>query len=93
MSVNGSISRRRPHSFAGTAITDVNGHAVFAFNPVFPALPVCEATSESGSAGGCRIIALSTASCTVLLSTGAVSTPIVGAIVHLFATEPGRLTP
>lgn len=93
MSVQGSLYKPRRHSFAGTAVSDVNGNAVFNFVPPFPAVPVVEATSEAAVAGQCRIVALTAGACTVLVATGAVSTPVQGATVHLFATEPGRVVP
>lgn len=95
MSTSGSFTRRLKHSFAGTAISDVNGLAVFPFVPPFPAVPTAVATLQTALVGNIttRISAISAASCTVFVAQGTASNPVPDMVVDLFATETGRVEP
>lgn len=104
MSTSGSLSRPglRP-AFAGTAVSDGSGNAVFAFPPgLFPAAPdVALAIQAAGSNQPIdfRITALTATSCTVnvrqspvlvvlSLSVLGVSAPLAGVTVQCVATPP-----
>lgn len=90
----GSATGQVKHSFAGTAVTDVNGDAVFAFGTVFPAIPVITVGIENNPLVNvtARITAKSTGGCTINAIQGA-SGPVVGATINIFATEAGRVVP
>lgn len=91
-------------SFAGTAVTNASGDAVFAFPAgLFPAAPVAVATLQAADSQNpidFRITALTATSCTVRcrqspivvvlsLSVVGASAPIAGVTVHLVATPAG----
>lgn len=91
-------------SFAGTAVTDAGGNAVFTFPAgLFPVAPVAEASVQAAASSNpidYRVTALSATGATVhvrqsptlvvlSLSVLGVSAPLAGVTVHLAATPPG----
>lgn len=91
-------------SFAGTAVTDAGGNAVFTFPAgLFPAAPVVEASVQATAGANpidYRVTAVSATGATVhvrqsptlvvlSLSVLGVSAPLAGVTVHLAATLPG----
>lgn len=90
--------------YAGTAVTDANGDAVFSFAPSFGAVPVAVAQvgpSADTALTEARITALTASSCTVNVRRApavtllgiqilAVPQPAVGATVQLIATAAGQ---
>jgi len=91
-------------SFAGTAVTDGSGNAVFTFPAgLFPAAPVVVAGMQAAASNNpidYRVTAVTATSCTVnvrqspivvVLSVSVVgaSAPLAGATVHLLATPSG----
>lgn len=107
MSTNGSLARSgvRPH-FAGTAVTNGSGDAVFTFPAgLFPAAPTVALAIQAADSQNpidYRVTALSATSCTVRcrqspivvvlsLSVVGASAPIAGVTVHLLATPAGSV--
>lgn len=105
MSTSGNLARPglRP-AFAGTAVTNGSGDAVFTFPAgLFPSAPVAAAAIQAADSQNpidFRITALTATSCTVrcrqspivvVLSVSVVgaSSPIAGVTVHLIATPAG----
>lgn len=91
-------------AFAGTAVSDGSGNAVFTFPAgLFPAAPVVTATYQGTASNqpvDFRVTALTATSCTVnvrqspvlvvlSLSVLGVSAPLSGATIHLLATPAG----
>lgn len=89
--------------FAGTAVTDASGNAVFTFSPAFASAPVVttalQTTNTNATEG--RVTAVTASSCTVNvrqspgvvilgLSVLQVPQPLQGATVHLVATAAGQ---
>lgn len=91
-------------AFAGTAVTDASGNAVFNFAAgLFPSAPVCEASVQLAAGQNptdYRLTAVSATSATVQvrqsptlvvlsLSVLGVSAPLAGVTVHLIAAPAG----
>lgn len=89
--------------FSGKATSDGSGNAVFTFTPPFPSVPVVAQAVETATTNvtEARITALTASSCTVNvrqspgvvilgISVLQVPQPLVGATVHLTASEAGQ---
>lgn len=107
MSTSGSldVTGARPH-FAGTAVTNGSGDAVFSFPaglfPSAPSVSVAIQAADSQNPIDFRVTALTATSCTVRcrqspivvvlsLSVVGASSPIAGVTVHLLATPAGAV--
>jgi hypothetical protein len=89
--------------YAGTAVSDASGNAVFTFTPPFSTVPVTSVglATTNNNVTEARVTALSASSCTVnvrqspgvvVLGISVLQVPqsLPGAAVHLLAIEPGQ---
>lgn len=94
------VSRR---IYAGSAVSDGSGNAVFTFSPAFAGVPDVAHALQTANANAteARVTALTASSCTVnarqspsvtILGFSVLQTPqaLTGATVHLLAIEPGQ---
>ena len=90
--------------FAGAAVSDASGNAVFTFTPPFAVPPIVNqaVVTTNANATEARVVALSASSCTVNvrqspgvvvlgLSVLQVPGPLAGATVHLHAVDAGQV--